>query len=471
MSGSEPVVVGIDVGTQGARVVAHDATGVLVASESERFTGDWASGQQDPALWWQAVVAGLVRLVAQIGLRQVAGIAVTSTSGTVVPLDRTWQPLVPALMYDDRRAVLVAALIEQRFPELGANVSWGLPKIFWFEQSVPELAERIHAWRHPADLLIGWLTGAWEQTDQTTALKSGYDLVEQRWPDEMLGVLGIDPARLPAVGRSGTVAGHVHAPAAAATGLPLGTPVLLGMTDGCASQVAAGAVRPGSWNATIGTTLVVKGTTVERVTDPLGRIYAHRHPEGYWMPGAASNTGAGWIPRWFPDRDPAELDRLAAGVVPTGAISYPLVGEGERFPFFAPSARAFESETGDETIRYAAALEGVAYLERMAFELIEESSGERVASVATAGGGSAGDTWLRIRSNVLERPIRKVRHGQAATGAAIIAASGVWFGGLIEAAEAMVELERVVEPDRLVDAYRDGYLRFQEALAVRGYRL
>src|SRR5690606_39859763 len=65
--------------------------------------------------------------------------------------------------------------------------------------------------------------------------------------------------------------------------------------DGCASQVASGAVNIGDWNTTIGTTLVIKGVTNEEIKDPEGRLYSHRHPEGFWMPGGASNTGADWV--------------------------------------------------------------------------------------------------------------------------------------------------------------------------------
>jgi sugar (pentulose or hexulose) kinase len=333
----------------------------------------------------------------------------------------------------------------------------------------PGLGARTHAWRHPVDFLIGRLTGEWTLTDQTTALKSGFDLSQLVWPEELFADLTIDVRRMPQVGVPGQVAGRVDAGAAQETGLPAGTPVMLGMTDGCASQVGAGAVRPGEWNSTIGTTLVIKGTTVAPIVDPLGRIYNHRHPQGYWMPGAASNTGAAWISAWFPDRDLDELDRRAAEVIPTGESTYPLPGTGERFPFVSATATGFGYDGPDDAVRYASALEGVAFLERMAFDLIEELSGERVDAVSTAGGGSAGATWLRIRANVLDRPIRKVRNASAATGAAMIAASGCWYPGLIEAVAAMVELEAVIEPDTLVDAYRDGYGRFRAELSVRGY--
>ncbi len=468
MSG-EPVVVGIDVGTQGARVVAHAQNGALIAAASEPFGSGWAGSEQDPEDWWRSAAQGLRSLAEDLAGRPIDGISVTSTSGTVLPLGWDWQPVSLASMYSDRRAGDVASEIGERFPDMGMNVSWGLPKIVWFERAHPERARQIHAWRHPVDLLIGRLTGEWRTTDQTTALKSGFDPVRNRWPVDMFEALGIDLARMPVVGTTGEIAGRVHDIAAAETGLPPGVPVMLGMTDGCASQVAAGAMRPGTWSSTIGTTLVVKGTTIARLDDPLGRIYNHRHPQGYWMPGAASNTGAGWVSAWFADRDLEDFDRRAAGVIPTNEPTWPLIGTGERFPFVAPAATGFGYAGPDEIIRYAAGMEGVAYLERMAFELIEELSGERVAVISAAGGGSAAETWVRIRANVLDRPIRRVRNANAASGAATIAASAIWFDGLIDAVEAMVTVEATVEPDHLVEAYRERYERFREELVRRGY--
>lgn len=466
---AEPVVIGIDVGTQGARVVAHDRTGHLIVTESERFGVAPDADEQDPAIWWNAVVANLRRSMPQLASRTIAGISVTSTSGTVVPLDANWQPVAPALMYRDRRSENVAAAIAAEFPHLGANVSWGLPKIIWFEIQHPEMANRVRAWRHPVDLLIGWLTGEWTKTDQTTALKSGFDVQRNVWPREILLALGVEIEKLPGVGISGQIVGHVTTSCHRKTGLPAGIPVMLGMTDGCASQIGAGAARPGVWSSTIGTTLVVKGTTSRRVVDPLDRIYNHRHPQGFWMPGAASNTGAGWISAWFPGRDLAELDRNAAAAIPTGVSTYPLLGTGERFPFESATAVGFGYDGPDEIERYASALEGVAYLERMAIDLIQELSGETVETICTAGGGSAGTTWLRIRANVLGRPLRRTRHANAATGAAMIAASGVWYSGLIAAVDAMAQSDVVVEPDDLAGAYGAGYARFRSELARRGY--
>ena len=88
------------------------------------------------------------------------------------------------------------------------------------------------------------------------------------------------------------------------------------MTDACAAQVAAGADRPGRFVSVLGTTLVVKGASHDRLDDPPSGLYSHRHPDGWWLPGGASNTGGGSLTSRF-DRDAlTDLDRRARGPGP-----------------------------------------------------------------------------------------------------------------------------------------------------------
>jgi len=101
--------------------------------------------------------------------------------------------------------------------------------------------------------------------------------------------------------------------------------------------------KPGDWNTTIGTTLVVKGVTTKEIEDPGGALYCHRHPEGYWMPGGASNTGADWVSKLFGDRV-EQLNKEAFALIPTRYLTWPLMQEGERFPFASPQARGFFPE-------------------------------------------------------------------------------------------------------------------------------
>ncbi|KAA5547492.1 FGGY-family carbohydrate kinase [Adhaeribacter rhizoryzae] len=475
-----PYFLGIDIGTQGARVVLLDVAGHVVGSQEEAFAlNEKSREEQSPQEWWAATQRSVKALLkeadGQITLASIKAISVTSTSGTVIPLDAAHYPLHPAIMYSDNRSAeqgrLCKQVAQQYHPQgyTGFNASSGLSKMVWFGQQYPDKAQRLHKWIHATDFIIGKLSENWGITDYTNALKSGYDVNEGYWPAYIYEQLPLKKEWLPEVVPSGTPIGHLAPALAAGWGLSPQVQIVAGMTDGCASQIASGAVNLGDWNTTIGTTLVVKGVTRTEIKDPADRLYSHRHPKGFWMPGGASNTGADWITREF-KADLDELNEQAAQLMPSGYMAYPLRQEGERFPFISPQARGFEPTGLTPAQRFVANLEGVAYLERYAFELIERLSGEKVKAVYTAGGASNSDTWLTIRSNVLNRPIYKMRHVTGAVGAAILAASKTHFNSIIEATQALTHIEKEFQPNpALSTSYEAGYQEFIRTLQEKGY--
>lgn len=494
--------IGIDVGTQGVRVVMVDEDGIICGSHQTDFelTED-SRREQDPAIWWQATLKGLRELTCSlkaknIDLKKLKAFSVTSTSGTVLPLDKDHNPLHPAIMYSDDRSAaqgdrcMEVAKKYQPHGYHGFNASSGLSKMVWFVETFAEKAARIHLWAHATDYIIGKLSDAWGITDQTNALKSGYDLQNNVWPDYLTRHLPLKASWLPAVYPSGKVIGSLTAAVGEAIGLPQRQAgdilVAAGMTDGCASQVASGAIEPGSWNTTIGTTLVIKGVTRTPIKDPEDRLYNHLHPEGYWMPGGASNTGADWVSTLFAREQLPALSAAASALIPTNRLVYPLLKKGERFPFKAAEAEGFglealigkkqandmQADIDDQqrALLLAAGMEGVAYIEKMAFALIYNLSGEKVDRVYTAGGGSNNPTWLTIRSSVLGVPVRKMENVSGAVGAAMLAASKTYFNGLSEAVTQMARTAAQYLPDPdLVAGYQSGYSNFVSALAAKGY--
>jgi sugar (pentulose or hexulose) kinase len=472
--------IGIDIGTQGVRVVLTDAAGNIAGSEEASFAlSDRSREEQSPREWWETcrrLLAVLTEsLKAKIDLKSVRAIAVTSTSGTVIPLDTDNEPLYNAIMYSDQRSAQDARLCKEtafRFhPDgyTGFNASSGLSKMVWFGRSFPALASRLSHWVHAADFITGKLSGRWGITDYTNALKSGFDVRDKYWPAYIYEQLPLRKAWLPEVVASGEPIGTLLPSVAAGLGLSETVQVTAGMTDGCASQIASGAVSLGDWNTTIGTTMVIKGVTEQEVKDPEDRIYSHRHPEGFWMPGGASNTGADWVTKEFRE-DLSLLNEQASRLIPTGLIAWPLCQEGERFPFIAPQARGFEPSGLSMPERFAANMEGVAYLERYAYQLIRKLSGEKVNAVYTAGGASNSDAWLTIRSNVLNLPVYKMKQVTGAVGAAILAASRTFFTSLTEAGRAMRQKEKEVYPvEGLAGKYELYYKEFINTLREKGY--
>jgi sugar (pentulose or hexulose) kinase len=471
--------IGIDIGTQGARVVMLDERGQTVGAQEEVFAAEGNfREEQSPSGWWTSCLQSLRALCREASavadLTKVKAVAVTSTSGTIIPLDRHNEPLHGAIMYSDPRSGDEALLCKKAAAGsrtfVAFNASCGLPKMLWFLNHYPERIPEIGTFIHAADFITGQLSGRFDVTDYTNALKSGFDIERLQWPSFLTSALPLQAQWLQQVVPSGTPVGVLRPGLAAELGLPPGVTVTSGMTDGCASQVASGAVNLGDWNTTIGTTLVVKGVTTKEVKDPTGALYCHRHPDGYWMPGGASNTGADWVSRLFGGADLGALAAAAARLLPTGHLAWPLLQGGERFPFVAPGARGFAPEGVDDTTLFTAYMEGVAYIERYAYERIRLLSGERVEQVFTAGGGSSSDTWLTIRSSVLNLPVRKMKNVSGAAGAAVLAASRTHYTSLGEAAHAMVQPEKTVVPEKALAARYDGhYHEFVNTLKQKGY--
>jgi len=478
---SGELFLGLDVGTQGARAVACDAAGRVVGEASFPFAHAPAEQEpgwheQRPEDWWQAAVRCLRAVADQARSagcpREALGrIAVTSTSGTVLLVDAAGKPLLRAIMYSDGRAAEEAELCNEAgrllTEKLGArfSASFALPKILWLERHRPSRLAAAARICHAADFLVGRLTGRYDVSDTSNALKTGYDVVEGRWP-AFFADLGLPVAKLPGVLRPGEAIGHVTTEAADRTGLSRTALVVAGATDGTAGFLASGACQAGQWCSTLGTTLVLRGVSRTLVRDPLGRVYSHAHPEGHWLPGAASNVGGECLEARFKGRDLAALDAQVGGHVPNKLILYPLARRGERFPFVDPKAKGFiRGKALGRAELYAACLEAVAFVERWGFEIMAGLGASIADPVFASGGAVASSVWLQLRASVLGRPLRVAANAHSAKGAAILAAASA-VGSLGEAIQRMVRFERTIEPHVRLRAYFDDkYARFRRACA------
>ena len=489
------VWVGVDLGTQSVRALAASDQGAVLGAASRplgsrRSTGPdgGARHEQDPADWREAVSAALAEVTAGLDDAAVAGIAVDGTSGSVVLVDAAGTPVSPGVMYDDARGAASVERVREAGAELWKRLghrpggTWALPTLLAMLPHHPGAA-RVE---HQTDVITRWLVGAPVATDASTALKTGYDVDRLCWPTEMLDALGLDPAVLPAVVLPGTVLGRVGDVAAATTGLPVGVPVIAGMTDGCAAQLGAGAVAPGTWNSVLGTTLVLKGVTDQLLHDPDGTVYCHRGPQGgWWLPGGASSTGAGVLAELIgSSRFDAITGTLRADPPAEVPVTYPLVGHGERFPFAADEAEGFWLD-GDrarplaelvgvvgEVRAFAALCEGVAVVERLCFDHVSALGADVSGARTISGGATRNAWWNQRRADATGAALAVPVTAEPAFGMALLASAAVHADGaepdLVGAAARMVRIADRYEP-RTDPALHDRAAALVEALAARGW--
>jgi sugar (pentulose or hexulose) kinase len=317
---------------------------------------------------------------------------------------------------------------------------------------------------------VGRLIDNPKVSDYSNALKTGYDLIEERWPAWIDEVLGLGD-RLPQVFAPGSPVGCVTANAANQTRLPEGLPVMAGATDGTAAFLASGARRPGDYNTTLGTTLVFKGISRSICRHPDGLVYCHKLPGGLWLPGAASNTGTEWINQRYPQGYPHALDAEAARCLPCDVLAYPLARQGERFPFLAAHAVGFcTPHTDDAATYHAACLQGTAFVERLGYEVLDAVASTQRGDIFITGGGGQNELWLQCRADVTGRTVHRPASPESAFGSAILAASGTIYGGWDQAVQGMVKLEKTFHPrPERREEYDRLYQAFCRELKGRGY--
>lgn len=377
--------VGIDVGTFETKGVLVDADGTLLAMCRRRHgisTPRPGHVEQDPLDWWADVCAIARELTAHPRGKDVQAVALSAIGPCVVATDAELAPLRPAILYGiDSRATAQGKALTARlgaddvFRRAGNRLtsqSAG-PKIAWIRDEEPDVWARARWFMTSQSWLVARLTG--EVTiDHGTAgyFHPLYDLRRHCW--DVTGcedVVTVD--RLPRVEWATTIAGGVHAAAAAETGLPVGTPVLVGTTDAPAEAVGAGVVADGTLMAMYGSSGYFIRVGSQPIVDE--RLWAAPFvfPDTYVLAAGTSTTGT--ATRWLADalaitdaEDDVTFTRLLdlAEQSPPGArgvIALPHFA-GERTPFQDPDTRAAIVGLGLEHTRAdiaRAVLEGVGH--------------------------------------------------------------------------------------------------------------
>jgi sugar (pentulose or hexulose) kinase len=425
--------LGLDIGTSGCRATAIDERGEVLAEAKtglpERETPEPGTAEQDPDRWWAAVLTVLGALAHDLRGSEPAALCLDGTSATLLLATQDGQPLTPALMYNDARALAQAQTIEDQVPadSPARGPSASLAKLLYLMQTLRETSGETLGERdgpvlalHQADWVGGRLRGRFGDSDWNNALKLGYDPRQPAWPDWLLR-MELGPVQLPRCHRPGSDLGKIAPSVAAATRLPASLRILAGTTDSTAAALAAGAAEPGDAVTCLGSTLVMKIVARRPIQDARCGVYSHRIGE-LWLAGGASNSGGAILRRFFDD---AEIERLSTHIdpdLPTGLDYYPLLCPGERFPIADPKhPPRLTPRPDDDTLFLAGLFEAMARIERDAYQRLCALGAPQPSRILTTGGGACNRQWTAIRARVTGLPVETAQHHEAAYGAALVA--------------------------------------------------
>jgi xylulokinase len=492
------VLVGIDVGTSAVKVLALEAGGgVLTHREAPTPAIDRGDGrsEHDPSELWAAVAGLCSEVCAELGpAERPVGVAVSSMGEAGAPVGADGSVLRPVIGWRDSRTSELPAWWERR---IGADAlfdiagvaldpSFGLNKLMWLRDHEPEVFRRTRWWLSVADLVTLWLSG---ETATDYSLASRTMALDQRARDfsgTLLAAAGVDRRLFPPVAVSGTRIGEVSAAAAAVTGLPEGSAVVLGGHDRLCGAFAA---RAGTGDAvdSVGTAeaLVIPtahysgGSAAARAHIP---CYCDVVPDRWVY--AARVGPAGELVEWAREQlfaapgKVATYEELAAEQqMPyefSGVVCLPTFGRSAT-PFWNPLAArgAFAGLAPHHNRGHLAQalLEGPGFSLRANLDALAGFLEAPVPAVRIEGGLTRSEGWLQLRADVLGVPIQAVALPHAtAVGAALLAGvgAGVFADHAAAAAASPVELRQwSPDPRRAAGytrAYENAYMPLAKAL-------
>ncbi|PWV57622.1 FGGY-family carbohydrate kinase [Nocardiopsis sp. L17-MgMaSL7] len=405
MSGREPAVVAVDVGTSAVRSGLFGLSGRLL--RSVRVARTSGAGDLFDADELLADVATSLRELA-VEPRPRA-LCVSAHIGTVA-VDARLEPVLPGGGWSDTRGLdllhrapeesRTALLTAARRPALtGGAVALALAL------AESGAGERVRSLLSPKDFLVARLTGhtAWDTVDAAYTLAS--DVGDRTWQREVLRSLGIPENWFAPQVEPTAVVGELRRDGAHRTGLPEGTPVVCGGPDGSVGIGLLLGDDPSGIADVAGTTDVMARLVHDPARAPHGAVVNPAVVPGRWTAGGATGMTGGAVARWRSLVGAADEESLRA--VPPGSrdlFVFPGLS-GERFPRWRPATRG--SITGQslehgpaEILR--AAQEGASFTVREGADVLDP---DRELPLLFAGGSARSAQVAQLRADVLGRVV------------------------------------------------------------------
>ncbi|MEN9216190.1 MAG: FGGY-family carbohydrate kinase [Gloeomargarita sp. HHBFW_bins_162] len=412
--------LGLDFGTSALKGIVIDSQGQVLHHNRIVF-----ANPASPTEWQMALRQFLQMMPPEI-IRHIQHIGIAGTSGTVLLTDGAGQPVAPVLMYNDQRGQFLLNELQRYVPQnhLVSSATSSLCKLFWYHHQGVNLQDKYLL--HQADWLGFLLHGKLGVSDEHNSLKLGYDPGIRDYPDWFRDLPF--SVKLPQVFIPGTGVGVIRPDYVKEFHLPPTCRIHAGTTDSMAAFIASGANQIGDGVTSLGSTLVLKLLSHQRIDDQATGVYSHRLGD-MWLVGGASNTGGAVLNHFFSED---ELVNFSAQIDPEMLIDfnyYPLLQPGERFPINDPNLLPRLTPRPDNPVHFLQGLfTAIARIEAHGYQVLTSLGAPALKRVFTSGGGSRNPVWQTLRQRILGVPVLIAHQQEAAWGVAHLAQTQGHYG-------------------------------------------
>lgn len=446
----------VDQGTTSTRFMIFDHSGQVVGvdqKEHEQIYPKPGWVEHDPMEIWtrtQEVIEGALRK-SGVDPKDIAAVGVTNQRETTVVWEKaTGKPVYNAIVWQDTRTDKICNDLaadggqDRLRPKTGLPLAtyFSGPKIKWILDNVPgvrEKAEKGEVLFGNIDTWVIWnLTGGPQGgvhvTDVTNASRTMLmNLETLDWDDEILQLMGIPRAMLPAVRPSSDVYGR-------ARGALEGIPVAGDLGDQQGALFGQACYDPGEAKNTYGTgcfMLLNTGTKPVPSKSGLLTTLAYKignQPAVYALEGSIAITGA--LVQWLRDNlkmieNSKDVEGLARTVEDNGGIYFVPAFSGLFAPYWRSDARGVIVGLTRYINRghiARAALEATAFQTREVLDAMNKDSGVPLTALKVDGGMVYNELLMQFQADILGVPVIRPKVAETTSlGAAYAAGLAVGF--------------------------------------------
>ncbi len=428
-------IIGLDIGTSSIKGIRISENGERRVAGKEAFVyhrGETGQVEIDAEQYLAACCRLLRRLTAAQG-GEIAAVCAASASGNLLVLDKQGNPSTPIFNWQDTRVRGEAKQILQGISaeEIYEAVGWSfdyqtfpLAQLCHLKCHSPEILENCSKICMSTEYLYWRLSGAWGLSNSAG---TPFYLLDQRtgkYNQKLLDVLKLDERLLPPIGKTGELVGNVTEEGAVLSGLPAGTPLILGTFDHPSAARGAGVLQEGQMLLSCGTSWVgfypvedrEKAIRCKMLVDPF------RSPEGCWGAMASVSSVAERI-EFYIKKYVAAGDDMFEQFAKLAAQSAPGAGGLTIHLFEEPSDVEMKRFSKKEIAR--AIMEGTVPLLKEKMKRLEQQ-GICAQEAVMVGGPSECPLWAEVISQMTGLKVRAAQGAYTgAMGAAIIAAAAV----------------------------------------------
>ena len=449
-------LLALDQGTSSSRSIVFDAQGRIVAMAQREFRQIYPQPgwvEHDPKEIWATQLATAQEALAKARLKagDIASIGITNQRETTVVWNRrTGEPVYNAIVWQDRRAEPTCAALRARGLEESFKRKTGLivdayfsgTKLKWILDNVAGARAAAEAGELAFGTVDSWLMwqltgGAVHATDVSNASRTlMLNVHTNTWDEELLKLLDVPVAVLPAVFPSSHVYGHTKAELLGAS-LPIG-----GVAgDQQSALFGQACFRSGLAKNTYGTGCFMLMHTGSQFQTSANGLITTSAAQPTGMPEFAFEGSVfigGAVVQWLRDglhaiRASGEVQQLAQSVPDSGGVLFVPAFTGLGAPYWKPEARgAIVGLTRGSTVAHIAraALESIAFQSAALLQAMTKDAAP-VAELRVDGGACVNDLLMQFQADLLGIPVVRPQVTETtALGAAYLAglAAGVYAG-------------------------------------------